>query len=270
MKEIFAPVQPRSGLGDHPLSTINHQPTASPVTPAAPQPGEPSTISPQPSTRKASTSEPAASAPASLSPLPSVESSINHQPPAINPCPKETQKAFSAFLAYLDLGPNRTFLDCAQSTAIALTTVKFWAGRYQWKKRVQAYNTQVIQTRLAAEASLQSAAAIDWVKRCQELREVEWTAARELLAAASAHMHNLRDKDPDKVSFADIARALEVASKLGRLAAGLVTEKTEISGQLHNTLSVDFIKALDQVYGAKPSPLTPPPTTIVDITPLPQ
>jgi hypothetical protein len=50
-------------------------------------------------------------------------------------------------------------------------------------------------------------------------------------------------------NLADISRMLEVASKLGRLAAGMATDKTEVTGEDGGPLRVEFTQALDRVYG---------------------
>jgi hypothetical protein len=51
-------------------------------------------------------------------------------------------------------------------------------------------------------------------------------------------------------NLADIARMLEVASKLGRLASGLATDKTEITGEDGGPIRLELEAALKKVYGA--------------------
>ena len=50
-------------------------------------------------------------------------------------------------------------------------------------------------------------------------------------------------------NLSDIARILEVASKMGRLAAGLATDRTEVSGELDVKVDLEFEAALKKVYG---------------------
>ena len=50
-------------------------------------------------------------------------------------------------------------------------------------------------------------------------------------------------------TLGDVARALELASKLGRLASGLATDKTEVTGEDGGPIRVEFEAALRKVYG---------------------
>ena len=47
----------------------------------------------------------------------------------------------------------------------------------------------------------------------------------------------------------DIARMLELASKLGRVASGLATDKTEITGDGDGPIRVELEAAMKKIYG---------------------
>jgi hypothetical protein len=66
-------------------------------------------------------------------------------------------------------------------------------------------------------------------------------------------------------NLADISRMLEVASKLGRLASGLATDKTEITGEDGGAIRVELEAALKKVYGQA----LPGPTVEVEGAPAP-
>lgn len=87
-----------------------------------------------------------------------------------------------------------------------------------------------------------------WRERGEQHRHEEWEASQKLLAAARALLRKYLVTQGAKPSLADIARMLELASKLGRLATGLATEKTEISGQDGGPLRVEFRAMLEKVY----------------------
>jgi len=53
---------------------------------------------------------------------------------------------------------------------------------------------------------------------------------------------------------------VEVASKMGRLASGMATDKTEVTGDDGGAIKVEFALALKKVYGVA----TPPVTTQVE------
>ena len=46
-----------------------------------------------------------------------------------------------------------------------------------------------------------------------------------------------------------MARILELASKLGRLASGLATDKTEVTGEDGGPIRVELAAALNKIYG---------------------
>jgi hypothetical protein len=57
--------------------------------------------------------------------------------------------------------------------------------------------------------------------------------------------------DGDKCgTLGDVARLLDLASKLGRLASGMATDKTEITGDGGGPVRVEFEMALKKIYGA--------------------
>jgi len=67
------------------------------------------------------------------------------------------------------------------------------------------------------------------------------------IAAARKALAAFMDREKVYANLADIARMLEVASKMGRLAAGLATDRTEVEGEV--TLNLEFEEALKKVYG---------------------
>ncbi len=58
----------------------------------------------------------------------------------------------------------------------------------------------------------------------RKLRETEWAMHEAAIAAAKKGLAAYMEKDKVYANLADIARMLEIASKLGRLATGLGTE----------------------------------------------
>ena len=56
-----------------------------------------------------------------------------------------------------------------------------------------------------------------------------------------------------------IARLLDLASKLGRLASGMPTDHTEVTGEVTLSVDLEWEVALKKVYGR---PAQPPPRVI--------
>jgi hypothetical protein len=86
-----------------------------------------------------------------------------------------------------------------------------------------------------------------WEHRILELREEEWQAHRECLDAASECLKRYKAGPHRAVSLRDIARLLELASKLGRLATG--ADSTAALGSYEDPqLIAEFQRQLDQVF----------------------
>lgn len=56
--------------------------------------------------------------------------------------PKETEKAYEAFLVYKNLGPGRTFTAVAKKLHKSCTLVRRWATTWKWKERVELYDRE--------------------------------------------------------------------------------------------------------------------------------
>src|SRR5262249_36215668 len=118
--------------------------------------------------------------------------------------------------------------------------------------------------REAAEA-LSRANAAEREKRKQQVLDEEWEMHSEAICAGREALKRFYEKGKG-ATLGDIARMLEVASTLGRLATGLATERTEISGDGGGPVRVEVTLALEKIYGE------PLPGEVVDVEakPLPE
>jgi hypothetical protein len=80
------------------------------------------------------------------------------------------------------------------------------------------------------------------------------------LAAAERALASFMEREKVYANLSDIARILEVASKLGRLAAGMATDRTEVTGEDGGPIRVELSAALSKIYGD---------VVDVDVTPVP-
>ena len=80
----------------------------------------------------------------------------------------------------------------------------------------------------------------------------------ELMAAGRKVLKKFMDEGRG-ATLGDVARALDLASKLGRLAAGMPTEVKEITGEGGGPIRVEVSVALEKIYGA------PLPGEVVDV-----
>jgi hypothetical protein len=86
------------------------------------------------------------------------------------------------------------------------------------------------------------------------------------IAAAKKGLAAFMEKDKVYANLADIARMLEIASKLGRLATGLGTEGERRGGDDLPGLRVEVTVALEKIYGD--AEVAAPPA-IVDVQTVP-
>jgi hypothetical protein len=168
--------------------------------------------------------------------------------------PRESAKAFAAFSLYLSLGAERSTAAVAKKLAKSEQLVRRWSAKFGWTDRVAAHGAHLaIVEREAVEAAARGKAA-EWEKREQQLRETEWTMHERAIAAAKRGLDAYMEKDKVYANLADIARMLEIASKLGRLATGLDKSNGE-TADVPQTLRVEVTVALEKIYGqAEPAP----------------
>ncbi|HEX7569526.1 MAG TPA: hypothetical protein VF492_03385 [Verrucomicrobiae bacterium] len=164
--------------------------------------------------------------------------------------PKESAKAFAAFSLYLNLGAERSLAAVAQKLSKSEQLLKRWSAKFAWTDRVAAHGAHLaIVEREAVEAVARSKAA-EWEKRETQLRETEWAMHEAAIAAAKRGLTAYMERDKVYANLADIARMLEIASKLGRLATGL----DKSNGESQNdddlpALRVEVTVALEKIYG---------------------
>ena len=162
---------------------------------------------------------------------------------------RESNKAFAAFSLYLSLGPQRSTAAVARKLAKSHQLVRRWSAKYDWLVRVKAHGAHMAAAEHEAAKALVTAKGVDWAKRQEEHKEKEWQLRCKLVQLAETAIERWLKNENRCGSLEGIARLLDLASRLGRLASGLATDKTEITGELNATLSVEVAMALEKVYG---------------------
>ena len=177
--------------------------------------------------------------------------------------PRESAKAFAAFSLYLSLGAERSTREVAMKLAKSEQLVRRWSAKFGWTDRVAAHAGHLaIVEREAIEAVARGKAA-EWESRKQKLLETEWAMHERAIAAAKRGLDAYMEKDKVYANLADIARMLEIASKLGRLATGLGTEGERRGGDDLPGLRVEVMVALEKIYSE------PLPGEVVDVEIMP-
>lgn len=171
---------------------------------------------------------------------------MNH---AFEQLPKESAKAFAAFSLYLNLGAERSTRAVGQELGKSEGLLERWAAKFDWRNRVAAHAAHLATVeREAVEAAVRGKAAV-WEQRETQLREMEWSMHESAIAAAKRGLDTYMEREKVYANLADIARMLEIASKLGRLATGLDKSNGEKSADAPQTLRVEVAVALEKIYG---------------------
>ena len=177
--------------------------------------------------------------------------------------PRESAKAFAAFSLYLSQGAERSTREVGKQLGKSEGLIERWAAKFDWRSRVAAHAAHLaIVEREAIEAAARGKAA-EWSSREQKLRETEWAMHEAAIAAAKKGLAAYMDREKVYANLADIARMLEIASKLGRLATGLGTDGERRNGDDLPAMRVDVTVALEKIYGE------PLPGEIVDVEAVP-
>jgi hypothetical protein len=176
--------------------------------------------------------------------------------------PKESAKAFAAFSLYLSLGPERSLASVGQKLGKSVGLVERWSRKFDWSTRVQTYAQNLATVEREAQEALARGKAAEWLKRQTEVREREWKMHERCIAAAERALNAFTEREKVYANLGDIARILEVASKLGRLATGMATDRTEVTGEDGGPIQVEFKAALEKIYGE------PLPVEVVDVQPV--
>ena len=183
--------------------------------------------------------------------------------------PRESAKAFAAFSLYLSQGAERSTAAVAKELAKSEQLVRRWSAKFGWTDRVAAHAAHLaIVEREAIEAAARGKAA-EWESREQRLRETEWAMHEAAIAAAKKGLAAYMEKDKVYANLADIARMLEIASKLGRLATGLGTDGDGRKADELPAMRVEVTVALEKIYGEPiPGEVAAPPA-IIDVEAMP-
>lgn len=123
-----------------------------------------------------------------------------------------------------------------------------WSRRHDWCGRVAAYSAHLAVVEREATEALTRAKAAGWVKRREDHKEEEWALRGELVEAGRKVLAKFKDGSRG-ATLGDVARALELASKLGRLASGLATDTVEHTGEVDVTFRAEVAAAVRKAYG---------------------
>jgi hypothetical protein len=168
--------------------------------------------------------------------------------------PRESAKAFAAFSQYLNLGVERSLEATAEKLGKSKRLMEKWSKRFDWSARVSAHGAHLALVEREAAEAVATAKGVDWAAREAEQRDLEWENRCELVELAREAIARWK-KNPNKYGTLEgIARLLDLASKLGRLASGMPTDHTEVKKEIHAKIDVDWEIALKKMYAEVEAP----------------
>lgn len=129
---------------------------------------------------------------------------------------REPETAYSYFAVYRDLGRTRTVAKVADQVNKSRDYLHKIAASWRWVQRAQAFDRE--QDRVYSEALT------------ERRRDMAERHARLASALQSKVVARLQSLDASKLTPGDIARWLEVTTRLERLALGLPGSATAVSG----------------------------------------
>lgn len=125
--------------------------------------------------------------------------------------------AFAAFVAYRDLGPDRSGAKAAKALGKSTRTLDRWTSRHRWVERALAWDEHLDDKACeAAESEVEE----------RTRRHLEY--CRKMQAIGMARLEAIDEDDPtDDVETDEARRLLDTAIKLERLIAGEADSRTD-------------------------------------------
>jgi len=148
----------------------------------------------------------------------------------------ENSKAYAAFCIYRDMGVERSIEKVYEkrSKRGPLSRLKNWSVKYNWVKRANAYDDYLERKKRE--------------KNEKEILEMAERHAKLAKAFQQRIAQALQQIDPAQLSPSDMAKWLEIATKLERLSRGVPTEigKQEVQGQVTQRHEYDITHRVEQ------------------------
>ena len=173
--------------------------------------------------------------------------------------PRESAKAFAAFQTYLDLGPERSLAAAGAKLGTSKVMMERWSRRHDWQGRVAAYGGYVAEVERQALAEVTRDKEAEKKARRDKIQEQEWEIHDQCIEAGQEGLRRFMENEGRRATLADIARLLELASKLGRMATGLEATKADPGADEGPAVRVEVTLALEKIYGE------PLPGEVVDV-----
>lgn len=145
----------------------------------------------------------------------------------------ETDRAWEGFLAYRALPlKERTTRQAAEQAKLPAKSCQNWGSRNNWRARAEAHDDWLAKKADQAEGQAVTKAAeanaAEWARRRTALIEEEWQMGAKLMKRAAQMLDTL---ETERGNFRDLAKIIELASKLQRMSQGMATEILDVADE---------------------------------------
>jgi hypothetical protein len=172
--------------------------------------------------------------------------------------PGESPRAFGAFLAYHQLGQDRSLAAVSRAIGEPAGTIRNWSCRFRWTDRIRACQNG----QLAMQIENERREAADWARRATEFRERKWATAQQLLQAVGCFLENFGDRELEKMSLSQVSRALQIATRVSNESLrGDLAPEEPVASPLQAELAAALLRAYGQAQTPPPQPSPPSPET---------
>jgi len=165
--------------------------------------------------------------------------------------PKESAKAYAAFIEYLNLGPERSLTAVRQKLGKSRALLERWSAKFDWVERVNAYNAQMLAAKQKLKEEFLREIALAEAERDKAQEESEWKTRCRALRLANEAMDRWEKNEGKYGTLEGIARLLELASVLGRRSRGMPLQVKDEPPPVQETrtISIEFRAAIEKIYG---------------------
>ena len=177
--------------------------------------------------------------------------------------PGEAPGDFTAFATYLRLKGRRSHRTVAAHTGRSLGAIRRLSSQFNWLGRVAAFEARLADASQDALDLLVRATSSRTTADYERMRIAEYQLAQRVLHESRRWLRLASDPRRRDMSLHQICRLTELASKLGRLAAGMPTgdeprrrpKREEAPGYW---TAPSFEEAIKKIYGSRSDPVPVP------------
>lgn len=156
-----------------------------------------------------------------------------HTEPAWNRQEGESAQAFEAFLAYLEMGPERSITKVVQKLNKSRAIIGRWSAVYHWPDRCRAWDNHIRQE--AQKAAVQA------------VREMNRRHAQMALSIQTAAMTALKELGSNMINPKNFASVVKLAADLERQSlAAQLEEAVDGESQMEDD---PITRSLKETYG---------------------